>query len=529
MNAVIHIGDCVDVMAKMDEASVDTIITDPPYHLTQVSRGGSPRVPGSGPAGRHRVGERGFMGKTWDGGGISFEVATWMQALRVAKPGAFLVCFGGTRTWHRLACAIEDAGWEIRDTICYLFGSGFPKSHSISKAIDRAVGAKRKVVGKKPVGHGPLKTGHVDSSGGGMSIGTERSPEIEITIPATDEAKIWDGYGTCMKPAWETIILAMKPLDGTFADNAIKHGVSGLWIDGARINYQSEQDKAGATPQGRCTSKDLGAIGARPDAGQNLKRVDFERPEQKGRWPANVVLSHSPDCVLVGTQETEGYQINRFKDGAKPFGDGAGHEYTSEEVPGGEIEVWACTPGCPVRMLDDQTRRLGSGGSLSGKEPSQPILNVYSPRQRKPWQAHGDCGGASRFFYCSKANVGEREKGLIEHIPCSFCGGFDTTHHVNERGKKVKCRRNTHPTVKPLALMEWLCRLTRPPSGGVVLDPFMGSGTTGVACHTTGRDFIGIEQDEATVEVAKHRIGADSTLLMPVSVTIVREKKEEGS
>jgi len=443
MNATIYIGDCTNVMAKMEEASVDTIVTDPPYHLTQMSRSGSPRMPGSGPFGRHHVGERGFMGKTWDGGGISFDVATWMQALRVAKPGAFLVCFGGTRTWHRLACAIEDAGWEIRDTLCWLFGQGFPKSHSISKAIDKVAGAKREVIAKKPAGHGPLKTGHVGSSGGGMSIGTERSPEIEVTVPATDDAKTWDGYGTCMKPAFEPIILAMKPLDGTFADNALKHGAAGLWIDGARIRALDSQlaEKYRST-QNACPRDGI-IFG--PD---RRERSDTGlEPHPSGRWPANVVLSHSPNCVLVGAHLVKG-DSREGKQGNRPSGFfGVGSE-SGNGKPGGplygdsEAEVWACVPDCPVRMLDQQGQitKSSGGGGMKVK------YGNYKGRFFGGKLGFGDVGGSSRFFYCSKANVGEREKGLIGHVPCPVCGGLGTTHHVNEWGKKVKCRRNTHPT-----------------------------------------------------------------------------------
>ena len=213
-------GDNLDVMRGMDECSVDTIITDPPYGLK-------------------------FMGKSWDHGvpGVPY----WAECLRVAKPGAMLLAFGGTRTHHRLMCAIEDAGWEIRDCIMWVYGSGFPKSHAIGKAIDKAAGAEREVVGSKVGLPGYSDTRESDESGYG---GGWKDPKAEcaITAPATDASKLWHGWGTALKPAYEPIILAMKPLDGTFAQNALKWGVAGLWIDGGRVGLP-EGDAGWDVPQ----------------------------------------------------------------------------------------------------------------------------------------------------------------------------------------------------------------------------------------------------------------------------------------
>lgn len=341
--------------------SIDSVITDPPYGLE-------------------------FMGKVWD---KDVPVtAVWEGCLRVAKPGAFLLAFGGTRTYHRLACAIEDAGWEIRDCVMYVYGSGFPKSHNIGKAIDKAAGAEREVVGKAdPRGAydeaDRSSTGHSNEYGSITSKGS-----VDVTAPATDAAKQWEGWGTALKPAYEPIIVAMKPLDGTFAQNALEHGVAGLNIDEARINPGE------TVPGGGNTKANHG--GRFGGAGVYQGERPKVEPHNKGRWPANLVHN--------GSEEV----LNTFPNGAK---------------------------------------------------------------------------SAARFFYCAKVSKAERtHKGQVE---------------------------NKHPTVKPIALMEYLCRLTSTPTGGLVLDPFCGSGSTGIAALRTGRKFIGIEKDPESYQLARKRLEID--------------------
>jgi len=246
------------------------------------------------------------MGKSWDATLPNPQV--WREALRVAKPGATLVVFGGTRTFHRLACAIEDAGWELRDTIgsmhsddcpwlmAWCFGSGFPKSHDLSKAIDREAGAEREVVGvyKQPdganrkAGSGPRYKGQSGEYG--------YSGSLDVTSPATDAAQLWSGYGTALKPAWEPIILAMKPRVGTFAQNALEYGVAGLWVDGCRVETN------GNDPNWRRATGDNGGANSMFGVGNHY------RPETltQGRWPANLVLSHSPGCECVGEKRVKG-------------------------------------------------------------------------------------------------------------------------------------------------------------------------------------------------------------------------------
>ena len=270
-------ADCIEHMNTMPPDSVDSIVTDPPYHLTSiVKRFGKE---GSAPAqfgtdGAYARASRGFMGKEWDGGDIAFRTEVWEAALRVAKPGAYLLAFGGTRTFHRMAVAIEDAGWEIRDTVMYVYGTGFPKSHNVSKAIDKEAGAEREVVERSK-----NRNNVFTHNGNGLPQNIS-DYETTITASATEAAKQWDGWGTALKPAWEPIIVARKPLDGTVAANVLTHGTGAMNIDGCRVETN---DSFGGGTKGTSGF----AAGYEHDgwvAGSN-----------KGRWPANLILSWSED------------------------------------------------------------------------------------------------------------------------------------------------------------------------------------------------------------------------------------------
>jgi predicted RNA methylase len=373
-------GDCLEVMAGMEASSIDTIITDPPYGLS-------------------------FMGKDWDHGipGVAF----WEAALRVAKPGAFLLAFGGTRTFHRLTVAIEDAGWEIRDCMMWLYGSGFPKSHDISRAIDKAAGEDPIDIGQSTNWRESKRN---REQNGQMEVRGDNAGRL--TAPATDAAKEWDGWGTALKPAWEPIIVAMKPLDGTFANNALTHGVAGINIDGARIDAEPELAKN----WDRVQSKKQGI------ASTGLKAIDLRGRAPQGRWPANVILDDAAGELLDQQSGT-----------STSTGGRAGH-----------------------------TGAYGGGYKSEHYEGASP--------------GFGDTGGASRFFYCAKASRSERGEG------------------------------NNHPTVKPLALLAYLCKLTMTPTGGTVLDPFCGSGSTIVAAIGVGREAIGIEKNPEYAETARARV-----------------------
>jgi len=414
-------------MRAMPDASVDAIVTDPPYEL-------------------------GFMGRAWDKAGTAHAVAVWAEALRVAKPGAHLCAFGGTRTFHRLACAIEDAGWEIRDCLSWLYGQGFPKSHDIGKALDKMAGAEREVVGKHPSPCGNTSAA-VTLSGGPF----QESPNL--TAPATPEAKQWDGWGTALKPAWEPIILARKPLTGTVAANVLAHGTGALNIDGCRV--AGDEDGSRNRPPSALGSANSYA----QDKWTREAVVARRNTTGKGRWPANVVLDEAA-----------------------------------------------------AEMLDEQSGvTISTGGQKSlGAFRNGDVYGKGKDIREKGDPGFGDSGGASRFFYTAKASPAERNAGL---------DGFSSTVTDDGRKKSIDnpyqrgetTRRNHHPTVKPLDLMVWLCTLVTPP-GGVILDPFMGSGTTGIAALRIGARFIGCEQDAEYIAIARSRITGDAPLFNEVNI-----------
>jgi site-specific DNA-methyltransferase (adenine-specific) len=388
---VIH-GECLESLKTMAESSVEAIVTDPPYGIS-------------------------FMGKKWDHDVPSVEV--WKECLRVLKPGGHMLVACGTRTQHRMAVNIEDAGFEIRDTIAWLYGSGFPKSLDISKAIDKAAGAEREFVGTIKA---KLPTSNEKFATDEWSIEAGKWRDINITAPATPEAKKWQGWGTALKPALELWTLARKPLsESTVAKNVLKHGTGGLNVDGCRVEFQSEADKASSVPGGRVsyTSESWGQ-----QAGL-LKDLQPKREPPSGRFPANLILDEVAAQMLDE-------QSGLLKSGAKP-------RYGVNRVPSGN-------------------------GITHGGMPWKP---------NREYEA--DSGGASRFFYCAKASKSERGDG------------------------------NIHPTVKPVKLMRYLCRLITPP-GGTVLDPFMGSGSTLIAAKLEGFHGIGIEREAEYVEIAKWRM-----------------------
>jgi DNA modification methylase len=463
----LHLGDCLEVMPTLAADSVDSIVSDPPYGLS-------------------------FMGKGWDHGvpGQSF----WAEALRVAKPGAHLLAFGGTRTYHRLACSIEDAGWEIRDCVMWVYGSGFPKSHDVSKAIDkmdaaeeqqarryrftawvRSTGAtarqidettgtrmgshytthptqpaimtrehleqcrhllgdvpewvereadirsvesknfaEREIVGEKASGL---------SGGTGHTVGrfTDSRNDrglVDITAPATDAARQWSGWGTALKPAYEPIIVARKPLEGTVATNVLKHGTGAINVDGCRVEVDDPDNFA--KNWDRATVSDIRG-GNYKESKAGAMPMRWSAPT--GRWPANVIHDGSEDVESLA-------------------------------------------------------------------------------------------GSAARFFYCAKASKADRDEGLEGFAlrSASECcedrePGSVGLDNPRAGAGRINGARNIHPTVKPTSLMRYLCRLVTPP-GGVVLDPFTGSGSTGKGAMLEGFRFIGIERESDYLEIARARIDA---------------------
>lgn len=378
-------GDCIATLRTFPDACIDSVVTDPPYEL-------------------------GFMGKKWDASGIAFSVELWCEVLRVLKPGGHLLAFSGTRTYHRMVCAIEDAGFEIRDQLAWMYGTGFPKS--LDYAADHAESHIHGFRAPKPefVGH----------------------PQVE-------------GWGTALKPAQEPIVLARKPLIGTVAANVLAHGTGGIHVDACRIGPRERTEYGLAT-----ATRSHGVAYGEPSAS-----ADFDA--SLGRWPANVLLDETAAAMLDA-------QSGVSKDGAiKPY-----------------------------------TERHDSATS-------------YAFAREKPAFNYGGSGGASRFFYVAKASKAEREAGL-EHLPVRT--GGELTDRVDGSaglespragaGRKGG-RRNHHPTVKPIELMRYLVRLVTPP-GGLVLDPFTGSGTTGCAAALEGFGFVGCELSPEYVQIAESRI-----------------------
>jgi len=412
MIPVLEPGDCRDVMLEMQAMGrqFDSCVTDPPYHLTSiVKRFGKP---GSAPAKHGTDGvfarsSAGFMGKQWDGGDIAFQPDMWRQVFDLLKPGGYLLAFGGTRTFHRMAVAIEDAGFEIRDTVMWLYGTGFPKSHDVSKGIDKAAGAVREVVGTRRA-PGMAKANVEQGAQSRTTLDFVRTSDE----PATEAARQWQGWGTALKPSHEPIIVARKPLIGTVVANVLQHGTGAMNIDGCRIESGS---RPLVTSDRRLEHNTYG-----PGLGGSKN----EGATDLGRWPANVI--------------TDG----------------------SDEV----LEAFAAygekTSGKPGVM-----RKGRNDGAAFGAESRPPGT---------PMTGFGDSGSAARFFYSAKATKADRAG-------------------------------SNHPTVKPQALMRYLCRLVTQP-GGTVLDPFAGSGSTLAAAYAEGFASVGIEREAEYIADIEARI-----------------------
>lgn len=456
---VIHHGDLFDVLPTLPADSIEACVTDPPFEMA-------------------------FMGRHWDRSGVAFQVETWQQVYRVLKPGAHMLVAGIGRTHHRMMVAVEDAGFEVRDCIYHLFGSGFPKSLDVSKAIDDALGTERAVIGtargkggqnlnllSRPTGDDSDSAKGCGAYGHGAK---QVDIDIPITAPATDAAKQWDGWGTALKPAAEIWTLFRKPLIGSVAQNILTHGTGALNIDATRIGYQDESDKASATPQGRCTNK-VGALAGKTQ--HDGQRTEFDRPEQLGRWPSNVVLG----CC-----------------GQDP------HD-----------------PGCAVALLDAQSGQTRSAPQGAGGEWTQPDTGFTRGGSARGVSAnYADFGGASRFFFQAKPSREERDYGCWDLRPMSGAertgrkeGSAGLVGNPENKGQtgnpysggNGSPLRNSHPTVKPVELMRYLVRLICPP-GGTVLDCFMGSGSTGMACRYELRQFIGVEREAEYFRIAERRI-----------------------
>lgn len=423
-NYKLYHGSMLDMLEHIEPNSIDSVVTDPPYEIN-------------------------FMNKGWDNAGVSFQPDTWKKCYEVLKPGGYLLAFGGSRTFHRIACAIEDAGFEIRDTIIWLYGSGFPKSMNIGLAVDKK---------------------NIENS--------ERKAQ-----PIYEAQNEWGGWGSCLKPSFEPIIVARKPLAGTLVDNVLTYGVGGINIDECRVPANpGEYDIRHYTKE---------------DCFQNLKPKESKfqvKPQPEGRFPANTILT---------------YDDNDY-----------------DEVCGG--------------FPDSGNGNNGTPYNYAGREYNNKETSMFNGDKPQSPSNYNDNGSASRYFYCAKASKKDRDEGLDKFdvkVTGELQGGRkegsagslrvrkDGSIGVNPYAGKGSPKRNTHPTVKPTELMQYLIRLVTP-NGGTILDPFNGSGSTGKAAMYENRErnkgykYIGIELTEEYLPIAKARIE------YPLTCVLHNDKKE---
>ena len=453
--AVVYSGDCLEVLRGLEDNSVDSIVTDPPYGLSNTDPDHVVEAISKWAAGERDFtpAGKGFMGKAWDA--FVPPPAVWDECFRVLKPGGHMLVFAGSRTQDLMGLSVRMAGFEIRDGIAWIYGSGFPKSMDIAKAIDKSQGGK-------------VKVGKAFKVAGEYGNRDLRDPETQGAsrdemrhVADTPDAKAWDGWGTALKPALEPIVVARKPVsEKTVAANVLKWGVGGINIDGTRVGNEEVVINTfdnGAKPWGD-------AVG---EAYTGRKSV--------GRWPANVMFTHAEDCVEVGSVVETISNHNAPKGtfaGGEPERGSDTSEYRDYEVA---TAVFECVDGCPVKEVNRQAE------------------------------------GSGRFFYTAKANKKDRNEGL-EHLEEVSVGSYDgnvDTEGTRKLGadpaKPNQPGRNFHPTVKPTSLMRELVRLVTP-KGGVVLDPFTGSGSTGKAAILEGFGFVGVELTSEYLPIIEGRL-----------------------
>ena len=424
----LHNHDCLEVIKMMieDEVFVDSIVTDPPYEL-------------------------GFMGRSWDSTGIAFQKETWELCFKILKPGGHLLAFSGSRTYHRMAVAIEDAGFEIRDQVMWLYGSGFPKSMNVGKALDKKLGNERIKTGeKKTHSNKGIKQSEQRTAIGAGAFGQE--VEEDVTVGTSE----WEGWGTALKPAHEPLVLARKPLsEKSVVDNVLKHRTGGINIDECRVE--------GNDAKYPDTNPDFRDQGRQSKENMGIDKLSFGQTENVKR---KKVVRKSRDENGVWTNDNSGMKAE-------------GSEYADAD-PRGRF---------PSNVMHD-----GSGS----------IKELFEDK--------------SKYFYCAKTSKAERNQGL-DNFPIKQTqgggGGIgnykdDVNSASGKFGSEKAPSKNTHPTVKPIKLMKYLCRLITP-KGGTVLDPFMGSGSTGMAAKEENFDFVGIEKEKEYFNIASTRIESVET------------------
>jgi DNA modification methylase len=564
----LHAGDCLDVLKAMPENSIDAVVTDPPYHLTSItkrfSKNGYSKSNLEQPADKNLDGimagsfrrlAKGFMGKQWDGGDIAFTVELWAEVLRVLKPGGHMICFGGTRTYHRMVCAIEDAGFEVRDQLAWVYGSGFPKSHDVSKGIDRAAGVEREIIGRY---NGAT---NVSNAGSGLKhdcygVGGDKKADstVFVTTPATDAARQWQGWGTALKPAWEPICLARKPLsESTVAANVMRWGTGAINIDGCRIDAGYDYSELNVT-QGGNRSMAFGM-------------AERRFVPAKGRWPANLCHDGSPEVMAgfperVTSERRVEHDIGRTRQSC--YGEPSGAQYKNGNTHGDsgsaarffytskagswdrinrvietlEIEWFT---GLEVRLatLQVDTEQLHRKGIVVSPSDTSNEWNTF-------------LSGSNITDLCRKASRCTTKTGTSstttsqtwswltrlltkESIQVANCEMVNGSSHAETAGISgpsltitlgetaslpgaslaasgtqlrisVSAKQHGHPTIKPVNLMQWLVRLVCQ-KGATVLDPFAGTGTTGAASFIEGRRCVLIEREAEYLADIEKRMG----------------------
>ena len=503
-------GDCRDVLKTYPDNHFSALVTDPPYGLTQ----------DRGPEDlraclrawlaleEHGAGRRGFMGRTWDGTVPGPDI--WQEVYRVLKPGAHGAVFASDRTSPDMAISLRLAGFEIRQGLQWIYGSGFPKSQNIGKAIDRAAGAER------------VRLSTHRSGKNRTCMSGDYKGEYHVSCPSTPEAQVWEGYGTALKPAYEPIWLVRKPLPRgyTIARTAQEHGTAALNIDACRVPTTEAPEAIYAGVSGP-----IGGGGAY--AGSEPENRPVVQGHHGGRWPSNVVLSHLPGCRQAGLREVKGGAgwsgTSGF--GKRVYGKGWAPDGISRRQDRETVQTWDCEEGCPVKALGGQ-----SGESASKpRTPSQLHHKGSSTtfQRGSETSTHNDGGTAARFFhqfdppflYCAKASRSEREAGCDQVAPVSASEatggraegsrGLDSPRAGASRTQGSEGVRNDHPTVNPADLMEWLVRLVCPTVPGfepVVLDPFCGSGSSGLGAVRAGVAFVGVDLSPRYCEIARARL-----------------------
>jgi len=499
-------GDNVETLKNYPDNYFDSVVTDCPYGLGKEPNA-QEMLKAWVDTGYLEVKGSGFMGKEWD----SFvpQPLFWKEIYRVLKHGGHIVAFFGTRTYDWGCMAIRLGGFEIRDCIQWVYGSGFPKSHNVGKAIDKIQGNEREIIGEKNRGD----VEKAKKKGVGYLADVANRNNVKQfgygTETITKGSSEWEGWGTALKPANEPIVLARKPLEKglSIAENVLKWGTGGINIDATRIGFKNESDYKESTQKNQHED-----FGTKPMTNNNVygdySMVEPKNYEPIGRFPSNFIMTHHEDCECKGTKKvkSDGHHSYKISDdggllklGLKQKED-EGNKYAENGQE--EVENWDCHEDCPVKILDEQSGVSKSSMSERGNIVNNKIFGKYN-EQDDTIRGHTDKGGASRFFYVAKASQWERNYGLDEFEEKQIFGDKGETFVGLSDSKKPS--KNSHPTIKPIKLMQYLVRLVTP-TNGIVLDPFAGSGTTGIACKIDGFEFVGLELSEEFTKISNKRI-----------------------